>query len=75
MISSSSPKVGLILTKLPRCESSKKCDNTEFKGDQFEDERTLLAVRDLRYEDVESMSNLEMIPEPVLHSLMQLEAL
>jgi hypothetical protein len=39
----------------------------------IQNEHAPLAVRDLHHEDVTSMSNLEMIPELILHSIVQLE--
>ncbi len=46
-----------------------KCDNTKLEEVQFQDERAPLEVWDLHHEDVASMSNLEMIIEAVLYSL------
>jgi hypothetical protein len=51
-----------------------KCNDTKFKGVQLQDKHTLLEVRDLHHEDVVLISNLEMTPEVVIHSLVQLEA-
>ncbi len=48
--------------------------STKLKGVQLQDEHAPLMVRDFDHADVASMSNLEMTPEAVLHSLMHLEA-
>jgi hypothetical protein len=51
-----------------------KYDSTKPEGVQLQDECALLEFQVLNYEDVALGSNLEMILEAVLHSLVQLEA-
>jgi hypothetical protein len=63
-------KWGRLITKLPWCKNLEKCDNIKLEGDQLQDERTLLVVRNFHHEDVASMSNLEMTLKSIFHSLM-----
>ncbi len=56
------------------CESSEKCNNIKFEGDQFQNERAPFTVWDFHHEGAALRSNLEMTLESVLHSLVQLKA-
>ncbi len=56
----------------PRCESSEKYNNTNFKGVQPQDKGAPLIVRNLHHEKVVSMSNLRMTPKVVFHSFVRL---
>jgi hypothetical protein len=65
---------GRLTTRSPRCESLEKYDSTKLEGVQFQDEHAPLEVRVFHHEDVVLGLDLKMIPDAVLHLLVQLRA-
>jgi hypothetical protein len=60
--------------KSSKYESLKKCDNTKFERVQFRNEGAPFEICNFHHKGVRSTSNLGVIPEAILHSLVWFEA-
>jgi len=62
------------IIKSLKYESLKKCDNTKFERVQFRNEGAPFEIYNFHHKGARSMSNLGVIPEAILHSLVWFEA-